>query len=85
MPLGEFDKYYEIYKDKLKKAHLLITYCHGVGCKLSDKVAQRLYNDPKDKVQPGHSLKNTGAFFGGWPQWQQHNMPIETGGEPKPR
>jgi rhodanese-related sulfurtransferase len=77
MPLGEFDKYYDQYKAKLKKAKFLITYCHGVGCKLSDKVAQKLYQDK--------GMKNTGAFFGGWPQWQQHNMPVETGPEPKSR
>ncbi len=75
MPLGEFDKFYDQYKTKIKKASKLITYCHGAGCKLSDKVAQRLY---KDK---GH--KNTGSFFGGWPMWQQHNMPVETGPQPK--
>jgi rhodanese-related sulfurtransferase len=77
LPLGELDKYYELYKGKIKAAKTIITYCHGVGCKLSDKVAQKLY---KDK-----GLKNTGAFFGGWPQWQQHNMPIEVGPEPKQR
>lgn len=77
MPLGEFDKYYDMYKSRIKKAKYLITYCHGVGCKLSDKVAQKLYNDK------GH--KNTGAFFGGWPQWQQHNLKIETGPVPLAR
>ena len=85
MPLGEFDTYFKKYESKIRKAKLLITYCHGVGCKLSDKVAQKLYNDPKDATAPGKGLKNTGAFFGGWPQWQQHNNPVETGGEPKSR
>lgn len=85
MPLGEFDIYYKKYESKIKKAKYLITYCHGVGCKLSDKVAQKLFNDPTDPAVPGKGLKNTGAFFGGWPQWQQHNNPVETGGEPKNR
>jgi rhodanese-related sulfurtransferase len=85
LPLGEFDKYYEQYKSKIKSAKYLITYCHGVGCKLSDKVAQKLYNDPGDKVMAGKGLKNTGAFFGGWPQWQEHHLPVETGTEPKDR
>ena len=75
MPVGEFDKYFEMYKDKIKKAKHLITYCHGVGCQLSNKVAQKLYNEK--------GFKNVGSFFGGWPQWQQHNMPVETGPEPK--
>jgi rhodanese-related sulfurtransferase len=85
LPLGEFDKYYALYEHKIKAAKTIITYCHGVGCKLSDKVAQKLYNDPKDPAAPGKGLKNTGAFFGGWPQWQQHNMPIEVGDTPKKR
>jgi rhodanese-related sulfurtransferase len=77
MPVGEFDKYYAMYEGKIKHAKHLITYCHGVGCQLSNKVAQKLYNDKH--------FRNVGSFFGGWPQWQQHNMPVETGGVPKPR
>jgi rhodanese-related sulfurtransferase len=74
-PVGEFDKYFDLYKDKIKKAKHLITYCHGAGCQLSNKVAQKLYNDK--------GLHNVGSFFGGWPQWQQHNMPVVSGPEPK--
>jgi rhodanese-related sulfurtransferase len=77
LPAAEFDKYFEKYKGKIKAAGQLVTYCHGVGCQLSNKVAQKLVNDKK--------FKNVGSFFGGWPQWQQHNMPVETGAEPKPR
>lgn len=69
MPLGEFDKYYAEYETKIKNASKLVTYCHGIGCKLSDKVAQRLYRDK------GH--KNVASFFGGWPQWSQANLPTE--------
>jgi rhodanese-related sulfurtransferase len=77
LPLGEFDKYYALYKHKLKHAKYIVTYCHGAGCQLSNKVAQKLVNDKK--------FANVGSFFGGWPMWQQHNMPIETGGVPLPR
>jgi len=77
LPLAEFDKYYDLYKGKIKHAKYLVTYCHGVGCQLSNKVAQKLVNDKK--------FSNVGSFFGGWPQWQEHNMPVETGGVPKPR
>lgn len=75
MPLGEFDAYFEKYKVQIKKAKNLVPYCHGVGCQLSNKVAQKLYNDK--------GFRNVGSFFGGWPQWQQHNMPVETGPGPK--
>jgi len=77
LPANEFDKFYQLYQGKITHAQYLVTYCHGVGCQLSNKVAQHLVNEKK--------LKNVGSFFGGWPQWQQHNMPVETGGEPKPR
>lgn len=77
LPLAEFDKYYALYEGKIKHAKFIVTYCHGVGCQLSNKVAQKLVNDKK--------YKNVGSFFGGWPQWQEHNMPVETGGVPKPR
>ena len=75
LPTGEFDIYFKKYEAKIKKARRIITYCHGVGCKLSDKAAQKLYVD--------HKFHNVASFFGGWPQWQQSNMPIETGPEPK--
>jgi rhodanese-related sulfurtransferase len=70
MPLGEFDKYYDLYKAKIQKAKVLIPYCHGIGCHLSDKVADKL--DSK-------GYKNVQVFFGGWPQWTQNNMPVEGG------
>jgi rhodanese-related sulfurtransferase len=70
MPLGEFDKYYDLYKAKIQKAKVLIPYCHGIGCHLSDKVASKL--DEK-------GYKNVKVFFGGWPQWTQNNMPVEGG------
>ena len=75
LPVGEFDTYFKKYEAKIKKARKIVTYCHGVGCKLSDKCAQKLYND--------HKFHNVVSFFGGWPQWQQANLPIEVGPEPK--
>lgn len=74
LPLNEFDKYYEMYKSRITKAKQIVTYCHGLGCKLSDKVAQKLYVDKK--------IHNVAGFFGGWPQWQQNNLPIEVGTGP---
>jgi rhodanese-related sulfurtransferase len=75
MPLAEFDAYYAKYASKIKKAKKLVTYCHGIGCMLSDKLAQKLWVDKK--------YRNVASFFGGWPQWQQANLPVETGPVPK--
>ena len=71
MPVGQFNDYFAKYEKQLRTAKKLVTYCHGVGCKLSDKVA-KLVKDKKVDAE-------VGIFFGGWPQWQQNNLPIEKG------
>lgn len=68
LPIGEFEKYYGLNRKKIKKAAILVTYCHGAGCHISDKVAQML-------VDKGH--KNVASFFGGWPQWSGAKLPVE--------
>lgn len=49
------------------KGKVLVTYCHGVGCHLSDKTAYLLYDAGYRKIA---------IFFGGWPKWQEHKLPI---------
>jgi rhodanese-related sulfurtransferase len=71
MPVRDFDIYFEMFKTRLDKAEKIVTYCHGISCQLSNKIASRLV---KEK-----GYKNVGSFFGGWPKWQQHNMPVEKG------
>lgn len=70
LPSGEFDKFYAMHEKKIKNAKWLITYCHGIGCRLSEKAANSL-------VEKGH--KHVAVFFGGWPQWNEHHDKIETG------
>jgi rhodanese-related sulfurtransferase len=77
LPQGEFDKYFQMYKSRIAKAKKIISYCHGAGCKLSEKDADELYNK--------RGFKNVAVFFGGWPQWQQANLPVEVSTEPKRR
>ncbi len=67
MPVGEFDKAYNKHKSKLKKAKILISYCHGEGCRLSDMLAQKL-------VDKGH--KNVAVFWGGFPAWDGAKLPL---------
>ncbi len=54
-------------KDTLK-GKVLVTYCHGIGCHLSDKVAYKLYD---------MGYRNIAIFFGGWNLWNEYNYPIE--------
>jgi len=50
------------------KGKILVTYCHGIGCHLSDKVAYKLYD---------MGYRNIAIFFGGWNQWVENNYPVE--------
>lgn len=47
---------------------VLVTYCHGIGCHLSDKVAYKLYD---------MGYRNIAIFFSGWNTWNEYNYPIE--------
>ncbi len=49
-----------------QKGKVLVVYCHGVGCHLSDKTAYSLYDA---------GYKNTVIFFGGWNSWSEANYP----------
>lgn len=55
---------------KKYKNKVLVTYCHGSGCHLADKVAYRLFD-------AGH--KKLAIFWGGWPKWDEHKYPESTG------
>jgi rhodanese-related sulfurtransferase len=48
---------------------VIVTYCHGVGCHLADKSAYKLWDAGYRKVV---------IFFGGWPKWNEHKLPITT-------
>ena len=67
LPLGDFDNAYAKVKSRLKKASILVSYCHGEGCRLSDALAQRL----SDK-----GFKDVAVFWGGYPDWTAAHMPL---------
>lgn len=69
LPTGaDFEKYYSKYKKRLKAAKVIVSYCHGAGCHLSDKVCQQL---------EGKGFKNMVGFFGGAPKWHEAGLPEE--------
>ncbi len=55
------------YKNQLKDK-VLVTYCHGIGCHLSDRVAYQLFDSGFRKIC---------IFFSGWPKWVEHKYPID--------
>ena len=67
IPLGEFDKAFVKEEAKLRKAKVLVAYCHGKGCHLSDGLAQRL----ADK-----GLTNVAVFWGGFPEWHDNHQAL---------
>jgi rhodanese-related sulfurtransferase len=67
LPLGDFEKNYPIYEKKLKHAKIIISYCHGKGCHLSDSLAQDLVNK---------GYKNVAVFWGGFPEWSGAKLPL---------
>jgi rhodanese-related sulfurtransferase len=67
IPVNLADQRIPENKKKFKNK-VLVTYCHGVGCHLSDKVAYKLYDAGYTKVL---------IFFGGWNHWSQDNDPID--------
>ncbi|HDQ26217.1 MAG TPA: hypothetical protein ENN43_05660 [bacterium] len=67
MMTGEVQNKLPALADALK-GKVLIPYCHGAGCHLSDKVAHLLFDA---------GYKKLAIFFGGWPEWTQANMPVK--------
>ena len=68
IPLGEFDKAFKKHESRIKSAKVIVVYCHGGGCHLSENECKRFF----DK-----GFRNVVNFYGGWPAWQQANLPVE--------
>jgi len=68
LPVGEFDKRYPMIKAKLRKAKVLVLYCHGINCGLSETLAQLL----ADK-----GLRNMSVFAEGFPVWASAGLPLD--------
>lgn len=68
LPLGEFDAYYKQHKKKIDKAKVLVVYCHGGGCHLSEKECQKFID---------HGHRNVVCFHDGWPGWHNAKLPEE--------
>jgi rhodanese-related sulfurtransferase len=55
--------------DTIPKNRLLITYCDGAECNSSIELSVKLAKD-------GYSVVK--IFFGGWREWTEANLPIDT-------
>jgi rhodanese-related sulfurtransferase len=57
-----------LFKEKYPADQLIITYCDGIECSSSKRLAAIL-------TQIG--FKNVLLFYGGWQEWQEKDYPIE--------
>ena len=68
LPGLDFDNYYPMMKDSLRKAKALIVYCHGHSCGAADAICQNLAD---------HGLRNMAVFSGGFPEWNKAGLAKE--------
>jgi len=69
LPVDEFDKRFPMLKRRLAKAKIVVTYCHGVTCGLSENLAQLLSDQ---------GLRNEAVFYEGFPAWAGAGQPLES-------
>lgn len=67
IPAGSPPEKYKEHEQALKDK-VIVTYCHGVGCHLADKVANSLFD---------MGYKKVAIFFSGWNEWTQAGYPVE--------
>ncbi len=66
--LADFDKD-RVRLDGIPKHRLLVVYCDGIACNSSLELTVKL-------MELGYT--NVQIFFGGWQEWKNAGMPIDT-------
>lgn len=67
LPLKEYDEKLDVLRN-IPKDRTLVTYCDGEECNSSIELAKKLTGMGFTKVK---------IFFGGWREWQSHDLPTE--------
>ncbi len=70
LPYEESEEYAPQVLPKLPQEEEIIAYCDGTECEESLLLARELRE---------LGYENIKVFFGGWQEWQQAGLPIETG------
>jgi len=74
LPFEGFDVAFARVKDRLpSKDRELVCYCSGYGCEESAEIAKLLIE---------HGYRRVLVYEGGWPEWTEAGLPVET---PLPR
>jgi rhodanese-related sulfurtransferase len=69
LPFDTFDDHWAQVEPLLPKDAKIVTYCSGSECDASLMLARLLIQR--------YGYKNIEIFFGGWPAWTMHKLPID--------
>ncbi len=69
LPFDTFDDHWSQVEPLLPKEARIVTYCSGSECDASLLLARLLIQR--------YGYKNIEIFFGGWPVWSKHRLPID--------
>lgn len=67
LPLKEYEEKLSVLNG-IAKDRIIVTYCDGEECNSSIELAKKLAGAGFTKVK---------IFFGGWREWQSHDLPTE--------
>lgn len=70
LPWEAVDEYFDIVMTDIPKDALIITYCDGESCPLSEDLAQDLFY---------RGYENVRVLVNGWSLWKEHQLPIRVG------
>ena len=73
LPVGDLDTVLPSFIKKVSPETPLVVYCSGYGCPDSEDVAARLV---------GAGFDNVRVYEGGFPEWKDAGLPVETGRAP---
>jgi len=69
LPFDTFDDHWAQVEPLLPKDAKIVTYCSGSECDASLLLARLLIQK--------YGYQNIEIFFGGWPAWNKHKLPID--------
>ncbi len=72
LPADQFKPYFPKVEARLRKAKLIIVYCSGGSCGMSEELASEL-------IKAGFGDNEVAVFSGGLPGWMRAKLPVETG------
>jgi rhodanese-related sulfurtransferase len=73
LPLNDADRYMDSFTADVPLEEMIIAYCDGVNCSLSEDLAKELNFRGYDNVK---------VLVNGWTRWVEAGLPVEGGDKP---